>query len=127
MRSDQNPTKTLLSNAIKDYTAGRSNQGEFRLALAGRVPIDGKIERLLRQHEAVDNQSYASFGKLIFRHIDPDCSSYNRVDKIGMNDPSSVSPDKAFRQFSTPQEIPKRKKKVTDKKQIDEEWRNQYG
>ncbi len=47
-QTEQNPTKVLLSNAIRDYTAGRANQGDFRLALAGKVPIDGKLERLLR-------------------------------------------------------------------------------
>ena len=78
----------LLSNAIRDYTSGKSNLGDFRLALAGQVPIDGKLERMLRQHEAGDSQSYANFGKIIFRQVDGDCEYYNRVDKISMNDVS---------------------------------------
>ena len=63
----ENRTKTELSDAIKAYTAGYFNVGQFRLALAGKVKIDSQLERLLRQHEAGDEQSYAAFGKLIFR------------------------------------------------------------
>ena len=50
----ENRTKTELSDAIKAYTAGQSNLGQFRLALAGKVKIEGQLERLLRQHEAGD-------------------------------------------------------------------------
>jgi len=66
----ENTIKAQLSDAIKDYTAGRSNLGQFRLALAGKVPVDGQLERVLRKHEAGDSQSYSTFGKLIFRHVD---------------------------------------------------------
>ena len=50
----ENRTKTELSDAIKAYTAGHFNVGQFRLALAGKVNIDAQLERLLRQHEAGD-------------------------------------------------------------------------
>lgn len=54
MSPERQPHETM-SKAIKDYTSGRADLGQFRLALAGgKVKIDGKLERLLRQHEAGD-------------------------------------------------------------------------
>ena len=74
--------------------------------------------------------SYTTFGKLIFRQIDGQCEGYNRVDKISMNDPGQVDPSKAYRTFSSPsctEDIPRRKKKVTDGMQVEDEWRNSTG
>jgi len=79
--------KLKINQAIKDYTQGTSNLGQFRLALAGKVAIDGQLERALRQHEAGDTVSYKTFGTLIFRQMNGLNEGYNRVDKISMNDP----------------------------------------
>ncbi len=86
----------------------------------------------MRKHEAGDSVSYTTFGKLIFRQIDGQCSGYNRVDKISMNDPSQVDPKQAYRTFSAPQTdedkmVPRRKKKVTDGMQMEDELRNCTG
>lgn len=82
--------KQKISQAIKDYTLGNCNVGQFRLALAGHVTIDGHLERALRQHEAGDTVSYTTFGTLIYRQMNSlnGNQGYNRVDKISMNDPS---------------------------------------
>lgn len=93
--------KQKISQAIKDYTMGNSDVGQFRLALAGHVTIDGHLERALRQHEAGDTVSYTTFGTLIFRQMNNlnGNAGYNRVDKISMNDPAQCDPAKAVRQF----------------------------
>ena len=116
-----------LSQAIKDYTAGRSNLGEFRLALAGKITIDGKLERLIRQHEAGDSVSFATLGSLIFRQIEGSCDNYNRVDKISLNNAKQVGLDQPIGSFTESSKVPRRKKKITDSMQVEEEWRNSTG
>jgi len=126
--------KFKISQAIKLYTQGDSDLGQFRLALAGKVNIDGALERAIRRHEAGDTVSYSTFGTLIFRQMNGMNESYNRVDKISMNDPAQVAPANARRAFITlspGQEnsggVPKRKKKITDNMQMEAEWRNSTG
>ena len=110
----ENRSKTELSDAIKAYTAVHFNVGQFRLALAGKVNIDTQLERLLRQHEAGDEQSYAAFGKLIFRQLDAQCPEYNRVDKISMNEPAICKAENAYQHLSRTANVPRRKSKMTD-------------
>ena len=92
-----------LSAVIKAYTAGRINVGEFRLAMAGKINIDGKLDRVIRQHEAGDTVSFATLGTMVFRQLDKKCDTYNRVDKVNMNDPAQVCPANATRPFVSPQ------------------------
>lgn len=112
--------KQKISQAIRDYTQGTTDLGQFRLALAGKVTIDGALERALRQHEAGDTVSYSTFGTLIFRQMNGLNEGYNRVDKISMNDPSQVAPANAKRAFLVPRQqidetqVPRRKKRTTD-------------
>ena len=113
--------KQKISQAIKDYTQGTTDLGQFRLALAGKVTIDGALEKALRRHEAGDTVSYSTFGTLIFRQMNGLNEGYNRVDKISMNDPSQVAPANATRAFLVPrqqqdegQAVPRRKKRTTD-------------
>lgn len=112
--------KSKISQAIKDYTQGNTDLGQFRLALAGKVTIDGALERALRRHEAGDTVSYMTFGTLIFRQMNGLNEGYNRVDKISMNDPTQVAPANANRAFLAPRQqsdegqVPRRKKRTTD-------------
>ena len=55
------------------------------------MKIDSEFDRLTRRHEAGDFVNYNEFGKKIFKQINGS-DSYNRVDKINMNNPMIVSP-----------------------------------
>jgi len=48
---------------------------------------------MIRKHEAGDFVTYNEFGKKIFRSLNGS-ETYNRVDKINMNNPKIVSPEK---------------------------------
>jgi len=87
--------------------------------MAGKITIDGKLDRVLRQHEAGDTVSFATLGTLVFRQMDGQSDTYNRVDKISRNDPAQATPENAARAFTSHESIPKRKGKVTDSMQMD--------
>ena len=123
--------KRKISDAIKSYTLGDSTLNQFRLQLAG-VKIDGALERAIRRHEAGETVSYMTFGTLIFRQMNGSNEAYNRVDKINMNNPAQVAPVNAARPFQQQAQgqengVPKRKKRITDNMQMEDEWRNSTG
>lgn len=51
------------------------------------------MDKLIRRHEAGDFISFNEFGKNIFRQLNGS-ETYNRVDKINMNNVKIVSPEK---------------------------------
>jgi hypothetical protein len=57
------------------------------------VPVDPQLDKLLRRHDAGDLVTYNELGKHIFRQLNG-TEIYNRVDKINMNNPKIVSPEK---------------------------------
>ena len=84
------------------------------------------LDRLLRQHEAGDTVSYSKLGTLIFRQIDGQSDIFNRVDKISVHN-GSAEVDSTYRAFGAPDEIPRRKKRVTESMQLENELRNATG
>ena len=57
------------------------------------MSVDANLDKLIRKHEAGDFISFKEFGKHIFRQLNGS-DVYNRVDKINMNNPFIVSPEK---------------------------------
>ena len=55
---------------ISDYTQGNINANALRAGLMEyNVPIDAKLDTMIRRHEAGDFQTYNEFGKQIFRSL----------------------------------------------------------
>jgi hypothetical protein len=67
---------------------------------------------LIRKHESGDFVSYNEIGKLVYRQLNG-TELYNRVDKVNLNNPKIVSPEKTgkkpFTQTETIEEIGSRK------------------
>ena len=83
-----------MAKAIKGYTTGAINLNTFRGNLMDmNIGVDAELDKLLRRHESGDFVSYNEFGKKLFRELNG-CETYNRVDKINMNNPKIVSPEK---------------------------------
>jgi len=83
------------------------------------VPIDANIDKLIRKHESGDFQSYNEFGKHIFRQLNGS-ETYNRVDKINMNDNKIVAPEKTGKNhFALADEIKQPKTRALDNHHID--------
>lgn len=57
------------------------------------VTIEPQIDKLIRKHESGDFVSYNEIGKLVYRQLNGS-DLYNRVDKVNMNNPLIVSPEK---------------------------------
>ena len=116
-----------MSKAIKAYLQGETNQNEFRAKLRyTEVPIDDKLEGMIRRQECGDSVSYNTFGTHIFRQLNGS-EAYNRVDKVNMNNVAIVAPEKSGKAFSDTDELPTRKKKQTDALVIDEQARHVTG
>lgn len=70
------------------------NSAQFRERLNQyNVTVDPQLDKLLRKHESGDFVSYNELGKHIFRQLNG-TEIYNRVDKINLNNPKIVSPEK---------------------------------
>ena len=70
------------------------NGQKFRQELTQyNVQIDANLDKLIRKHESGDFVSFNEFGKHIFRQLNG-TEIYNRVDKINLNNPLIVSPEK---------------------------------
>lgn len=82
------------------------NANDFKSSLREyNIPIDANLDKLIRKHECGDFVSYNEFGKNIFRQLNG-TETYNRVDKINMNNTKIVSPEKAGKNhFSLADEI----------------------
>ena len=96
-----------ISKAISDYTTGKTNVDAFRAKLADtEVPIDDRLNTLIRKHEAGDSVSYNTFGTHIYRQMNG-TEVYNRVDKINLNNQNIVTPVKSGPSFGYSQDKPK--------------------
>ena len=83
-----------ISKVINGYTQGQLGKNDFRAHLMNyNVNIDADLDKVIRKHESGDFQSFNEFGKRIFRQVNG-TETYNRVDKINMNDTKIVSPEK---------------------------------
>ena len=115
-----------MSQAITSYLQGATNQNEFREKLRyTEVPIDDKLEGMIRRQECGDSVSYNTMGTHIFRQLNG-TETYNRVDKVNMNNVAVVAPEKSGEKFASTQLGP-RKKKQTDALQMEEETRHVTG
>lgn len=69
------------------------------------MTVDSQLDKLIRKHESGDFVNYNEFGKQIFRQLNG-TELYNRVDKINLNNPKIVSPEKTGKKpFSQTQGI----------------------
>ena len=107
-----------MSSAIKSYLKGESSQNDFRAKLMeSEVPIDDKIEGMIRKQECGDSLNYHQFGSHIFRQLNG-TEAYNRPDKPNMNNNKIVSPEKCGRPFDDG--LPQKKKKENDAQLVEE-------
>jgi len=111
-----------MTKTIQDYTKGNINVNKFREQLSEfKVPVDANMDKLIRKHEAGDFVSYNEFGKHIFRQLNGS-ETYNRVDKINMNNNKIVSPEKVGKNhFSYADEIKQPKSRAMDDLHIEQE------
>jgi hypothetical protein len=114
-----------MAKNIQDYTKGNINVNNFRASLMEyNVPIDNQLDKLIRKHEAGDVQTYKEFGKHIFRQLNG-TETYNRVDKINMNDTKIVAPEKTGKNhFALADEIKQPKTRALDDHHIGQEARH---
>ena len=57
-----------MAKVISDFTKGNINSSNFREKLSEyKVPVDAKMDTMIRKHEAGDFVTYNEFGKTIFR------------------------------------------------------------
>ena len=79
---------------MQNYTLGGVSGNNFRQELQKyNVSIDANLDKLIRKHESGDFVTFNEFGKHIFRQLNG-TELYNRVDKINLNNPKIVSPEK---------------------------------
>ena len=84
---------------------------EFRAQLMFKdIPIDEKLDGMIRKQECGDSVSYNQMGTHIFRQLNGN-DAYNRVDKPNMNNSKLVAPDNSGKAFQET-EGPKKKKLV---------------
>mmetsp|Transcript_48368 Transcript_48368/g.35570 ORF Transcript_48368/g.35570 Transcript_48368/m.35570 type:complete len:175 (+) Transcript_48368:501-1025(+) len=85
------------------------------------------MDKLIRKHEAGDFVSYNEFGKHIFRQLNG-TETYNRVDKINMNNTKIVSPEKTGKgHFSLAEEIKQPHSRDIDNLHIEQQARHLGG
>ncbi len=89
--------------------------------------MDAEMEKLIRRHEAGDFVTYNEFGKKIFRNLNG-LESYNRVDKINLNNPKIVSPEKTGKnQFALAEDIKQPHTRDYDNLHIQQQVRHTSG
>jgi hypothetical protein len=83
-----------LTRTLQAVTSGNVSTQQLRQQLREyNVSVDAQLDKLLRKHESGDFVTYNELGKHIFRQLNG-TDIYNRVDKINMNNPKIVSPEK---------------------------------
>ena len=95
--SSHNAFQEDVGKTLQNYTSGNVNGKHLRQKLAEyNVTIDPQIDKLIRKHESGDFVNYNEIGKLVYRQLNG-TDLYNRVDKINLNNPKIVSPEKTGR------------------------------
>ena len=133
----RNAFQEKVAKVITDYTKGSINVNAFKSELqAQNVPIDANMDKLIRKHESGDFQTYNEFGKHIFRQLNGyvysfinnlyfSTDTYNRVDKIHMNNTKIVAPEKTGKNhFAFADEIKQPKSRAIDDHHIEQEGRH---
>ncbi len=88
------------------------------------MTVDPNLDKLIRKHESGDFVTFNEFGKHIFRQLNG-TELYNRVDKINLNNPKIVSPEKTGkRPFTQTETIKPIKSSVQDELAIETECRH---
>jgi hypothetical protein len=88
------------------------------------LQIDANLDKLIRKHESGDFVSFNEFGKHIFRQLNG-TEIYNRVDKINLNNPKIVSPEKTGkRPFTQTETVRQTKTREQDQIAIETEVRH---
>jgi len=121
----QNAFQDQMSKALTDYTKGSSNANNFRASLMEyNVPIDARMDALIRKHEGGDFVSYNEFGKHIFKQLNG-TEFYNRVDKVNCNNVKIVSPEKTGKgHFKLADEIKQPKSRQIDDHHVEQQERH---
>jgi len=114
-----------MAKVITNYTKGDINSNAFREKLAEyEVPVDTKMDAMIRKHEAGDFISYKQFGNQIFRKLNG-TETYKRVDKINMNNVKIVSPEKTGKNhFAMADEMKQPKSRQLDDHHIEQQQRH---
>jgi hypothetical protein len=82
------------------------------------------LDKLIRKHESGDFVSFNEFGKHIFRQLNG-TEIYNRVDKINLNNPKIVSPEKTGKKpFTQTESVKQAKSREQDNIAIETEVRH---
>ena len=82
------------------------------------------MDKLIRKHESGDFVSFNEFGKHIFRQLNG-TEIYNRVDKINLNNPKIVSPEKTGKKpFTQTESVKQTKSREQDNIAIETEVRH---
>jgi hypothetical protein len=88
------------------------------------VSVDANLDKLIRRHESGDFISFNELGKHIFRQLNG-TEAYNRVDKITLNNPKIVSPEKTGKKpFTQTETVRQAKTREQDQIAIETEGRH---
>ena len=88
-----------MAGHIKAYMNGKTTKDQFsQIIRDNNIPMNEKINTLIRNTEAGNTPSFQEFGKLLLREMNG-LDKYNRVDKISSNNNRIVTPGHAGRTF----------------------------
>lgn len=88
------------------------------------MSVDANLDKLIRRHESGDFISFNELGKHIFRQLNG-TEAYNRVDKITLNNPKIVSPEKTGKKpFTQTETVRQAKTREQDQIAIETEGRH---
>jgi hypothetical protein len=94
--------------------------------MESEVEVDDKIQSLINKQEAGEPVSYHTYGSHIFRKLNG-TDSYNRVDKINLNNSKIVATEKLSKPFSYAQSLSEKKTRDTDNELMEEQVRQSCG
>jgi hypothetical protein len=73
---------------------------------SAKIPIDNTLQKIISKHEHGDNANYQQLSTHVFRQLNGN-DTYNRVDKISLNDKPTMSSHKNSRVYGYANEIKK--------------------
>ena len=113
-----------VGQTLRDYTAGKVSQQALREKLAEyHVQVEAPLDKLLRRHEAGDFVTYNELGMQVFRQLNG-TDLYDRVDKIALNNPKIVSPEKTGRPFTGVDAVPQMGRAAVDALHVEKQERH---
>ena len=123
--TSQNAFQEDIGKTLQNYSSGTVNGQQLRQKLREyNVTIEPQIDKLIRKHESGDFVSYNEIGKLVYRQLNGS-DLYNRVDKVNMNNPLIVSPEKTGKKpFTQTESIKDVSSRQTDDLAIESQHRH---